>query len=114
MFNYEGTLHITLLEPESPTKPSTYAITFTPYAHGGGALKRVICYGKEKVTELLSLLGIPQDTIARALEEVSKPGSSASIPKVVLNEAQLNKYGLGEVSFTQSIRDYLGAMTSST
>ena len=118
---YIGTLRIFRVEPPAVNTPRTYVVTFvleSIEAEEGEILQRWplenelkphTSHGDDHLTTLLVGLGIPQDAINRALEELRQQGST-SIPSVVLSDAQLSQSGL-QWTVGSKILSYLSALT---
>lgn len=107
----EGTIHITLLEKETSSRPPVYSLAYAPYDRGGGALRTRRYYGKKKLIEFLTEIEVHREHIDQALNELRQAGR-ASIPRVRLSDERIAHYGLGETGILEAIRIYLSTASS--
>ena len=86
----EGSIYITKLS----SHPELYAVAFVP--HSGSTLSGLAwreCHRLEEVRDILQHIGVGEDEIASALHSAYQ-GTSASIRRVVIDEATLERLGL--------------------
>lgn len=106
----EGILKIEKVEPDTISKPPSYSVIYVPN-EGGGALKRQIFYGDDKVSQFLIDVSMPTSNIEKIINAIRDTGH-AQIVNLEIDNRHLQKYDLGVARTTSAIRSYLEALTS--
>jgi hypothetical protein len=103
-----GTLRVLQLGPDPTTGDHRYALRYSPYDKGGGALPARIARGENDLKALLAELKIDDSTVRNIIGDVHRSGAAA-IPSVVLTDDELRRHGLQEMGIVESVFSYLAS-----
>ncbi len=104
--DHKGALHLLRLGPDPATGEEHFSVTYAPYEKRGGALSPYLARSVGELQTMLAKLRIDEAERNRALSEV-RAGGHASLATVILSDADLKQYGLGEMGIIESVISYL-------